>query len=151
MPSHGYNEADTRAKLIDPALHTACWIERVGESERDTHGEIHREQSHRREAEQQRERATGLRDGAKALRKADLADEADRKLSTAADAERSARDALAKAQGIEDAAYDLKAVNPREKKIVDQRAPAQLLEAIALKGREVDAALEKLRALVDAA
>lgn len=39
------NEADTRAKLIDPALHARQWAEQVDESQRDTHGEIHREQS----------------------------------------------------------------------------------------------------------
>ena len=48
MPSHGYNEADTRAKLIDPALHAARWIERIEEVQRPTHGEIHREQSAQR-------------------------------------------------------------------------------------------------------
>jgi hypothetical protein len=45
MPTPGHSEADTRAKLIDPALHAAAWIERVGESDRIAHGEIHREQS----------------------------------------------------------------------------------------------------------
>lgn len=40
-----YNEADTRAKLIDPALHASRWIETVGEGQRADHGEIHREQS----------------------------------------------------------------------------------------------------------
>jgi len=40
-----YNEADTRAKLIDPALHSRRWIELVGEAQRPDHGEIHREQS----------------------------------------------------------------------------------------------------------
>lgn len=54
-----------------------------------------------------------------------------------------------KAQAIEDAVYDLKAVNPREKKVTDTRTPAQLLEAIADKGREVDAALQRLRSLLE--
>ncbi len=45
MPASGYNEADTRAKLIDPALHSRQWIELVKEEQRATHGEIHREQS----------------------------------------------------------------------------------------------------------
>ena len=45
MPTPGHNEADTRAKLIDPALHAAAWAERVAEADRATHGEIHREQS----------------------------------------------------------------------------------------------------------
>jgi type I restriction enzyme R subunit len=40
-----YNEADTRAKLIDPALHSQKWIELVKDEQRVTHGEIHREQS----------------------------------------------------------------------------------------------------------
>ena len=45
MPTHNYNEADTRAKLIDPALHARQWIEIVKDEERVSHGEIHREQS----------------------------------------------------------------------------------------------------------
>ena len=40
-----YNEADTRAKLIDPALHIRQWIELVNDAQRASHGEIHREQS----------------------------------------------------------------------------------------------------------
>ena len=45
MASPTYNEADTRAKLIDPALHARQWIELVKEDDRLSHGEIHREQS----------------------------------------------------------------------------------------------------------
>jgi type I restriction enzyme R subunit len=45
MATSGYNEADTRAKLIDPALHARQWIELVKDEHRATHGEIHREQS----------------------------------------------------------------------------------------------------------
>lgn len=45
MAPSGYNEADTRAKLIDPALHARQWIELVKDEQRVTHGEIHREQS----------------------------------------------------------------------------------------------------------
>jgi len=45
MPTPGHNEADTRAKLIDPALHKAYWVEQVTATERETHGEIRREQS----------------------------------------------------------------------------------------------------------
>jgi type I restriction enzyme R subunit len=45
MAPTGYNEADTRAKLIDPALHASQWIELVNDEQRDSHGEIHREQS----------------------------------------------------------------------------------------------------------
>ncbi len=39
------NEADTRAKLIDPALHARHWIELVRDDQRATRGEIQREQS----------------------------------------------------------------------------------------------------------
>jgi type I restriction enzyme R subunit len=45
MTPAGHNEADIRAKLIDPALHIVAWIERVGEANRATRGEIHRERS----------------------------------------------------------------------------------------------------------
>ncbi|MDP2793370.1 MAG: type I restriction enzyme HsdR N-terminal domain-containing protein [Sulfurisoma sp.] len=45
MAPTGYNEADTRAKLIAPALHSRQWIELVKDEDRLTHGEIHREQS----------------------------------------------------------------------------------------------------------
>lgn len=45
MTLTGYNEADTRAKLIDPALHACQWIELVKDEQRISHGEIHREQS----------------------------------------------------------------------------------------------------------
>lgn len=60
---------------------------------------------------------------------------------------REARDAGNKAQSIEDAVYDLKAVNPNRKADVDDRTPAQLLDLIELKGQEVAAALAALRAL----
>ena len=45
MVTGGCNEADTRAKLIDPALYARQWIELVKDEHRATHGEIHREQS----------------------------------------------------------------------------------------------------------
>jgi type I restriction enzyme M protein len=41
--------------------------------------------------------------------------------------------------------YDLKAVNPNAKVVVDTRTPEELLDLIAAKGREVAAALEVLR------
>ena len=103
---------------------------------------------YRREAEAQRERASSLRDDAKALRRADKVKDADALAPQIDAAEKAAREALNKAQTIEDAAYDLKAVNPQEKKVLDNRTPAQLLDAIAEKGQEVEAALAKLRALM---
>lgn len=102
----------------------------------------------RREAQAQRQSAAELREQVKGLRKADKDAEADALLPDINTAERAARDAAARAQAIDDAVYDLKAVNPREKKETDTRTPAELLNAIAAKGREVDAALEQLRALL---
>lgn len=102
---------------------------------------------HRRETDAQRERAMSLREQAKALKKADKAKLADALLPEIDAAEKAARDSTAKAQNIEDAVYDLKAVNPHEKKVTDTRTPAQLLEAITEKGRAVDAALARLRGL----
>ncbi len=58
------------------------------------------------------------------------------------------RDASAKAESIENAVYDLKAVNPDRVNTDDQRTPWQLLTVIAEKGRDADAALERLQSLV---
>lgn len=60
---------------------------------------------------------------------------------------RESRDAASKAQAIEDAVYDLKAVNPNKKAEVDDRTPAELLDLIELRGREVTEALATLRAM----
>lgn len=58
---------------------------------------------------------------------------------------REARELSGQAQAIEDAAYDLKAVNPHVKTDQDARTPAELLDFIEAKGREVSAALARLR------
>jgi type I restriction enzyme M protein len=63
-------------------------------------------------------------------------------------AERATRENQAKAQEIEDAAYDIKAVNPNRVVEADNRTPSELLEAIAEKGREADEALDRLRLLI---
>jgi type I restriction enzyme M protein len=62
--------------------------------------------------------------------------------------DREARDALAKAESIENAAFDLKAVNPNRVTKEDKRTPSQLLEFITAKGEEADQALKKLRELI---
>lgn len=61
---------------------------------------------------------------------------------------REAREALAKAETIENAAFDLKAVNPNRIVEVDSRTPADLLTEIELRGQEADAALVHLKSLV---
>ncbi|NJK45863.1 MAG: hypothetical protein HC933_17775 [Pleurocapsa sp. SU_196_0] len=62
-----------------------------------------------------------------------------------------ARELRAKAQAIDDAVYDLKAVNPNTRAVVDERTPADLLEVIHARGLEVNAALEALRAITSKA
>ena len=63
---------------------------------------------------------------------------------------RESRDLAAKAKEIEDAVYDLKAVNPHKKPNVDDRTPEELMDIIEAKGREVAEALATLRAGVAA-
>ncbi len=62
-------------------------------------------------------------------------------------ATKAARDAANKAQSIEDAVYDLKAVNPNKKADLDERTPADLLDLIEIKGKEVAEAIAALRTL----
>ena len=49
---------------------------------------------------------------------------------------------------IERRGYDLKAVNPNARTDVDTRTPAELLDIIEVRGREVDAAIAELRTLL---
>jgi type I restriction enzyme M protein len=58
-----------------------------------------------------------------------------------------AREATNKAEDIENAVYDLKAVNPHRKTEVDRRTPTELLDLVEAKGREVAEALAALRKL----
>ncbi|MBN1675250.1 MAG: N-6 DNA methylase [Kiritimatiellae bacterium] len=53
--------------------------------------------------------------------------------------------AAARAKAIEAAVYDLKAVNPNKKPVVDTRTPEELLDLIEAKGREIAEALAALR------
>ena len=50
-------------------------------------------------------------------------------------------------QGIEDAVYDLKAVNPNKKSDLDTRTPVELLDFIELKGKEIAGTLAELAQL----
>lgn len=56
-----------------------------------------------------------------------------------------ARELTAKAKAIEDAVYDLKAVNPNKKQDVDARAPEELVAVIEERGREIAEALAWLK------
>jgi type I restriction enzyme M protein len=57
---------------------------------------------------------------------------------------RESRDLAATAKEIEDAVYNLKAINPHKRPIVDTRTPADLIEVIKTKGKEVADALATL-------
>jgi type I restriction enzyme M protein len=59
--------------------------------------------------------------------------------------EKEARELKARAQAIEDAVYDLKAVNPHTVIEEDERTPQELLDLIEAKGKEIAAALALLR------
>jgi type I restriction enzyme M protein len=61
--------------------------------------------------------------------------------------EREIREIESKAQSIEDAAFDLKAVNPNAKSTEDTRSSDELIELIEAKGREVLDLLLKLKAI----
>ena len=56
-----------------------------------------------------------------------------------------AKEAEKKATEIENAVYDLKAVNPNKKPVVDTRTPEELLDIIEQKGKEIAEALALLR------
>ena len=71
---------------------------------------------HRREADARREKAATLREQERGHRKADKDDLAHALQPGIEAAEKQAREATARAQAIEDAVYDLKAVNPRERR-----------------------------------
>ncbi|MBL9179356.1 MAG: N-6 DNA methylase [Verrucomicrobiaceae bacterium] len=66
-----------------------------------------------------------------------------KKLITAC--EREIREIESKAQSIEDAAFDLKAVNPNAKSTEDTRSSAELIDLIETKGREVQELLLGLK------
>jgi len=94
------------------------------------------------------QQAAGWNERLKVLKKAQPLDEAAiaNAEAQAAALTREARDLAAKAKEIEDAVYDLKAVNPHRKPDVDDRTPEELLDIIAAKGQEISDALAVLRA-----
>ncbi|HZS03893.1 MAG TPA: N-6 DNA methylase [Blastocatellia bacterium] len=106
---------------------------------------------HLAEVEKQKAAAVSLKDKLAALRRAQASDEA---IASCREelgaAEKAAREAQAKADAIDAAVYDLKAVNPRARVERDTRTPAEIIESISSHGRTVEAALTKLRALTQA-
>jgi type I restriction enzyme M protein len=127
-----------------------------GDSERSWTVDITaRRQEAKRQADPLREKAqpltaeaTELRNRIKELKKQNTPigqRKIDELSSTVSTLETEARELTNKAQAIEDAVYDLKAVNPNAKIIEDTRTPEELLDLIEAKGREVQEALMILR------
>jgi type I restriction enzyme M protein len=127
-----------------------------GDSERSWTIDITaRRQEAKRQADPLREKAqpltaeaTELRAQIKELKKQNTPDarvKVDELNITVSTLELDARELNNKAQAIEDAVYDLKAVNPNAKSVEDARTPNELLDFIEAKGREVAEALAALR------
>ncbi len=93
------------------------------------------------------EEAKELRDRLAALKKAKQqgTEEYNKIEQAAKEQEKEARELKAQAQTIEDAVYDLKAVNPNAKNEEDARTPEELLDFIEVKGREIADILANLR------
>jgi len=107
---------------------------------------------HLEEVEKQKAEAVSLKEKLSALRKSGASEAAliECRESIVA-AERAARDTQAKADAIDAAVYDLKAVNPRARIERDTRTPKEIIESIASHGRTVEAALARLRMLIQGA
>ncbi len=101
----------------------------------------------KRQARVKGEEVSHWKDRLAELRKADPIDEA--KIAEAeakiSELTRECRELLARAEAIDNAVYDLKAVNPNAKKDEDTRTPEELLNFIEAKGKEVSEALAALR------
>ena len=94
--------------------------------------------------------ANGLDDEIMALRKKDPPprEEIEKTKERWKNALRDAREAQAKATAIENAVYDLKAVNPHRIVVEDKRTPLEIIETIRAKDREATAALSRLQQLL---
>jgi type I restriction enzyme M protein len=95
--------------------------------------------------------ADETRDGLKALKKAKPRDDAAIAAMEAAIREllKAAREATNKADDVENAVYDLKAVNPNRQVESDRRTPEELLDLVEEKGVAIADALKTLRALLE--
>lgn len=82
------------------------------------------------------------KEGKRAGPEAAKIDKIDEQISRAISAQ---REALKRAQAIDDTIYDLKAVNPNAVSNADLRTPAQLIEVIGSEGKAVADALSRLK------
>lgn len=146
------NDADTRAKLIDPAIHRCGWTEDLIRRE-ETAGTV--EIINRKGRRRSRGRIdyvlrvkvnVDTQPVALALieaKKESLPPGHGLDQAKVKELARESKDLAAKE--IEDAVYDLQAVNPNKKPVVDTRTPEELMDIIEEKGREVADALAALR------
>src|SRR5262249_39803218 len=104
---------------------------------------------HQEEAERARAEVVSLKEKLKVL-KADGADpDQIEKLETCVrDEDKAAREAQAKADAIDAAVFDLKAVNPNAIVKVDERTPHEVIQSIEEQGRVVAQCLGTLRKLL---
>jgi type I restriction enzyme M protein len=101
----------------------------------------------RRQGRAKEQEAAAWRERLAELKKAKPRDEQaiDNAETQMAEALRAARELNGQAEDIENAVYDLKAVNPNAKNEEDTRTPEELLDLIEAKGREIAEALAVLR------
>ena len=101
----------------------------------------------KKEAEHHAQAAAQWNEKLKELKKAKLKDASaiEKAEAMQKDEAKESRLAAGKAKEIEDAVYDLKAVNPNRKQVVDARTPEDLLDLIEAKGREITETLSALK------
>ncbi|PKN31128.1 MAG: restriction endonuclease subunit M [Deltaproteobacteria bacterium HGW-Deltaproteobacteria-21] len=106
-------------------------------------------QPHLDEAEAIKTRVVALKEKLKARKKASAAIAVINRLEQQIkNQERMAREALTKANAIDAAVFDLKAVNPHAASKPDTRTPAEIIENIEEQGKIVTDALKKLKILL---
>jgi len=102
------------------------------------------------EAERIKEQVVTLKEQLKALKKDKGGNGAVEALEAQIkEQEKAARDARSKADDIDAAVYDLKAVNPNAVVKTDNRTPAKIIENIEAQGKIVAAALDRLKTLLE--
>jgi type I restriction enzyme M protein len=105
---------------------------------------------HQAAADKAKAEAVSLREKLKALKAADRLDKKIGDLETEiAEKEKLAKESLAKANAIDAAVFDLKAVNPNAVVKIDERTPQEVIQSIEDQGKIVTAALKALRKFLD--
>ena len=130
--------------LPDRADSEDSWTVDIGERRREAAEEA---EPFKRQARDKQREADAAKERVSELKKAKPRDE---EAVAAAEQQYKAlrkeeREPSKRAEEIENAVYDLKAVNPNRQPVVDTRTPEELLDLIEAKGREIAEALATLR------